>query len=153
MRETKYEDNFLNDLPRPSHRERLIPQDKYPRWAESLRWQTPADTNESETALLGSLNLLLAKLIRDVFSMWHNCGNDSYIRQQHRAERLHWPSGKGAPQLTYCKVWGKRLFLRSMCPVWCQSVPLYLLCSSSTCALCNRHIKLECSTKLVIWTE
>ena len=31
------------------------------------------------TALLGSLNLLPAKLIWDVFTMWHNRGDNSYI--------------------------------------------------------------------------
>lgn len=132
----KHKANFQNNLPRPSRRERLIPQDKYPRRAESARCPTAADTNEFETALLGSLNLLLAKLIRDVFSMWHNCGNNSYITRQHRAEQLQRPSGEGAPQSTYCRVL-KKLFLLSMCPVRYRSLPLYLLCSSSMWALCN----------------
>lgn len=68
----------------------------------SLGYLTPADENEFETVPLGSMNLLLTKLIRDVFTMWHICSCNSYIMQHNpnHQEQLHRPSGKGAPWST-----------------------------------------------------
>lgn len=60
--------------------------------------QQEKEKKELESAPLGCLHLLLTKLIRDVFTIWHNCGYNSYItRQQQRGpEQLHWPPDKGA---------------------------------------------------------
>lgn len=50
-------------------------------------------TKECRTVPLGSLNLLLTKVIRDVFTVWQNHGYNSYVmkQQRHRPQRLQWP--------------------------------------------------------------